>query len=202
MSNHPFPLSLRATAFHEAGHAVACIYEHVQLLTVSIAPTKNSDGRVGHRNILHGCEIEGEDKPHHRLRMERLVLIALAGPAAERRFSPKGYRGYGGKGDLQFAFELVSKFVGTGEEYNAYFHLLEIRTRDFLHRPGVWDQITALASSLLEEKTITPKRTLSIVHAAYQQSMKSARSMNDENRKTAVQQESIAKPTEGVSSAH
>jgi hypothetical protein len=173
MSNHPSPLSLRATAFHEAGHAVACIYENVPLLTVSIAPTKNSDGRVGHHNILHGCEIEGEDKPHHRLRMERLVLIALAGPAAERRFSPKGYRSYGGKGDLQFAFELVSKFVGTREEHNAYFHLLKIRTRDFLHRPGVWDEITALATALLEETTLTPKRTRSIVRAALQRSLES-----------------------------
>jgi len=166
-------LSLRATAFHEAGHAVACIHERVQLSTVSIAPTKDSFGHVGHRNILHGCNIEWEDKLSHRLRMERLVRIGFAGPAAERRFSSKGYRRYGGKDDLQFGFELVQCFVGNEEEGSAYLRLLEIQTRNFLNQPGVWDEITALAKALLEETTLTPKRTRSIVHAAFQQSLRS-----------------------------
>jgi hypothetical protein len=165
------PLSLRATAFHEAGHARACIHEHVALSNVSIAPTEDSFGHVGHRNILHGCNIEWEDNPQHRMRMECLVRIALAGPAAERRFSPQGYRRYGGKGDLQFAFELVQFFVGNEEEGSAYLRLLEIQTRNFLNRPGVWDEITALATALLEETTLTPKRTRSIVQAAFQRSL-------------------------------
>lgn len=161
-------LSLRATAFHEAGHAVACIHERVQLSTVSIAPTEDSFGHVGHHNILHGCNIEWEDKPSHRLRMERLVRISLAGPAAQHRFRPRGYRHYHGKADLKSAFELVQFFVGNEEEGSAYLRLLEIQTRNFLNGPGVWDEITALATALLEETTLTPKRTRSIVQAAFQ----------------------------------
>jgi hypothetical protein len=173
MSNQPFPLSLRATAFHEAGHAVACIHEHVPLSTVSIAPTEDSFGHVGHRNVLRGCNIEWENKLDHRMKMERLVRIALVGPAAERRFSRKGYRRYGGKSDLKFAFELVQFFVGNEEEGSAYLRLLGIQTRNFLNRPGVWDEITALATALLEEKTLTPKRSRSIVRAAFHASLKS-----------------------------
>ncbi len=165
-------LSLRATAFHEAGHAVACIYERVQLSTVSIAPTEDSFGHVGHRNILHGCNIEWEDKPSHRLRMERLVRISLAGPAAQHRFRARGYWHYHGKADLKSAFELVQFFVGNEEEGSAYLRLLEIQTRNFLNRPGVWDEITALATALLEETTLTPKRARSVVHAAFQRSLR------------------------------
>lgn len=165
------PLSLRAPAFHEAGHAVACIYEHVALLTVSIARTEESDGRVRHRDILHGCKIEWEDKPHHRLMMERLVPMALAGPAAQSRFSPKGYRHYHGGSDLQDAFELIQHFIGNEEEGSAYFNLLNIQARNFVNQPGVWYEITALATALIEEKTITAQRTRSIVQAARQRSL-------------------------------
>src|ERR1700682_5391481 len=129
MSNHPFPLRLRAMAFHEAGHAVACIYEHVPLSTVSIVPDEDSSGRVLHRNILQGCNIEWENKPHHRLRMERMVCTALAGPAAHRRFSPKGYWHYHGKDELKSAFGLIYFFTGNEEEVKSYFHLLEVQTR-------------------------------------------------------------------------
>jgi hypothetical protein len=118
MSNHPFPLSLRATAFHEAGHAVAYMHEHVPFSTVSIAPTEDTFGHVGHRNILYGCKTEWQNNPHHRLRMERMVRTALAGPAAHRRFSPKGYRHNYGEDDRQFAFELIQFFVGD-EEWSA-----------------------------------------------------------------------------------
>jgi hypothetical protein len=45
----------------------------------------------------------------------------------------------------------------------------------------MWDEIATVATVLLEETALTPKRTRSIVHAAFQQSLKSKRSANDEN---------------------
>lgn len=165
------PLPLRATAFHEAGHAVACIHERVALSTVSITPKEGSDGRIIHRHLLSRCPIDSDTSTRNRLRMERMVRMALAGPAAQRRFSPRSIRHYHSADDYKKAVDLVQYFVGSDEELEAYIKLLEVQAESFLNKPGVWDQITALATALLKEGTLPSQRVRSIVRTALERSL-------------------------------
>ncbi len=162
------PVGLRATAFHEAGHAVACIYERVALSTVSIAHAKDTAGRVIYRHLLSRSHIDCDRSTRNRLRMEHMVRMLLAGPAAQRRSSPPSIRHYHGEDDFKKAIDLVTHFTESEEECSAYIRLLEVQTQCFLNRPGVWDQITALATALLVETTITSQRTRSIVDVGMQ----------------------------------
>ncbi len=143
----------RAVAFHEAGHAVAAVHERVRLRSVSIEPNKYSAGRVSHHNPLHNQDVECDSAHLNRMRMERLVRMTLAGPAAQRRFNRRSWREWHGQNDFECALTLLSYFAD-GEVLSAYFKFLEVQVESFFDRPAVWDQVSAVAMALLEKKTM------------------------------------------------
>jgi hypothetical protein len=59
----------RDTAYHEAGHAMACIWEGVQLRSASIIPDDETEtaGRVTRRDILKGRKIDSDSSTPNRL---------------------------------------------------------------------------------------------------------------------------------------
>jgi|APFre7841882630_1041343.scaffolds.fasta_scaffold10852_4 hypothetical protein len=98
---------------------------------------------------------------------EHMVRMSFAGPLAQRRFSSRSIRRFHEQEDYEKAVDLVEYFVGSDEELEAYIHLLEVQAKSFLNRPGVWDQITAPATALLKETTLTSGRVRRIVRAAF-----------------------------------
>jgi hypothetical protein len=148
--------AIAATAFHEAGHAAACIHEGIKVHSISIVPEDGS-GRVKHRNVLASGHIEYDISPRNRLKMEKLVRMSLSGRAAQHRFCPRSIRHYHAREDVRFAFEMVSFFAGSEEETSAYFKLLDIQARAFVRQPWVWAQINAIAAAVMEHKVIEAK---------------------------------------------
>jgi ATP-dependent Zn protease len=65
------------TAYHEAGHAVACLKLGRGFLCVTIVPDQDSDGEVKRTKA---------PKSKSERWLEREVLISLAGLAAEKRY--------------------------------------------------------------------------------------------------------------------
>src|SRR4051794_13486154 len=89
---------LTATAYHEAGHAAVAFYLDVKLKRVSIVADEQegSGGHVLHDKMFRGLMAEqmevGFDLASNpdaeakaRLRIEKAILIALAGREAQRR---------------------------------------------------------------------------------------------------------------------
>ena len=155
--------ALQSTAYHEAGHAVASWHVHAPTKNLSIIPDDSSLGQHFSGPYFAGVNPEFDDSPRCQRRLENKALVFLAGPAAQRRFNPHGYRHYDGKSDYHEAIDLLSYIAFEREELGAYIRLIEIRARNFVGRPNMWAAIEAVAAALLDRREIPVKEIKSII---------------------------------------
>ncbi len=80
---------LRATAYHEAGHMVAAWRMHVKIHTATIVPTEDYEGCVHHESPLRGIKLDVDGSDRAEIKANKMVLICLAGPAAQRHYNPR-----------------------------------------------------------------------------------------------------------------
>jgi hypothetical protein len=90
-----------------------------------------------------------------RVGAEKLAIIWFAGPAAQRKFRASSIRNYHGHSDRHRAIDLISHFVGSNRELDAYINLLRIRAEQLVTNPFAWKTIEAVAVALLERKRLT-----------------------------------------------
>ena len=154
----------RAIAYHEAGHAVAAYVHHVAIHRAAIIPSADFAGHVSHANPLRGRPIDAMTTPRDRRHMERLVIVALAGDAAQRRHAPRSVRSWHADQDRRNAADLVSYFVGSEAQQAAYLAYLWAVTDDLvdLH----WPAVEAVAAELLERRDLSGKRVRGIIATA------------------------------------
>ena len=156
----------QATAYHEAGHAVACFMYDIKLHSISIRPDEDSHGRVNHNNPLFRIsDNAGDLSASQRQRIERCVVIALAGNVAQRRFNPRSVRSHHAQNDFNKAADVLSHLSGSDKELQAYMNLLLIRAENLLMR--MWPSVTALASSLLKESALSGEQATAIIRGPW-----------------------------------
>jgi hypothetical protein len=162
---------LELTAYHEAGHAVACLAQGLLLKSVSVARGPDSRGRV----LSLGLYDYRVDLPAGRYRREmdriarRLLLMKLAGPAAEVAFDDDWWNIPGmlletdvclWPKDFLDTFRLTPDCRGTdadlGEDARRrYLWWWWHRARRFVDRH--WGEIEALARALCGRKVLDEK---------------------------------------------
>jgi hypothetical protein len=161
----------KATAYHEAGHAFMAWFLRVGLKKVTIVPREGSAGRCHHEKLLRGKHPEVDDSNPARLRKEKLIMVALAGPIAQQLYNPRSYRRHHAMRDHQTAAEVVENLSRSSEEANAYIEWLQIRTKDRLREPANWGAVQALANELLRRSTLEGREVKPVilrgVNAAY-----------------------------------
>ena len=141
-----------AIAYHESGHAVACVILGVRVKKATIIPVDaNILGRVTHASIYGGARPDIEFSDPVRLRVERDILIAFAGDAAERRFHKR--RRFGGWSDYDRATNAASNVCSSPNATEAFLRWLEIAAADLVDLN--WPAIDAVAKALVERKTLT-----------------------------------------------
>jgi len=82
-------MKLKKTAYHEAGHAVAACEYRRKFSYVTIAPEEDSLGHVLYQHLGKNFHPEYDEMSKVRAKLEKAILISLAGHAAERIFSGK-----------------------------------------------------------------------------------------------------------------
>ena len=87
------------TAFHEAGHVAAAWRHGLKVHSVTIMPTQEFRGHICHANPLRGIHLDYDGSSRARFRAEVGIIVCLAGPEAQRRFSPRSWRAHHGAGD-------------------------------------------------------------------------------------------------------
>ncbi len=101
---------LTATAYHEAGHPVAAIEVNLPVKEVSIIPNteRNSLGQCSEPKAPRWLlDAEYDVSLRVRDRLERMMIVLLAGPIAEARWT--GRRNHvGACGDMNEAVDLMS----------------------------------------------------------------------------------------------
>ena len=107
-------LKEQVVAHHEAGHFVAAVFLDVPVKHVTITPDADS---AGHNWIpLRFTERqEYQMSPSTVIRLEKRVMVALAGCEAQRKFRPSSVRSCHGASDREKALA----FVRTMEAPNA-----------------------------------------------------------------------------------
>ena len=123
---------VESIAYHEAGHAVAAWKRRIRIKQLSILSDGDSAGRMTHHNYFSGVHPEYDTSPRIQRRLENMALVCFAGPAAQRRFNPRGYRHVHADGDFQQAVTLLTCLVGSDKELEAYLKLINVRARQFV----------------------------------------------------------------------
>ncbi len=164
---------LTATAWHEAGHALAALREGFPIRQVSIdkrrpgvgltvcrpnSPPTRYDPRRG-RGTAQAAWQDAVDFHLSRLR------FTLAGPLAEARKLGKPMRALGGWSDFEETYWLAQDLMDIQshlEEHRifffsnvpALFNEESRRVRHWLARPATWSAINAIAGELLEKDSL------------------------------------------------
>ena len=163
--------TLRAIAYHEAGHAMAAWYHEIPFgkgkHALSIVPEGATQGHFLSKYILHGRSIDVSTTGADRLKMERVVVVLLAGMVAQRKHRPSSVRSWQGSSDFHSAVNLVNYFAVSDKETEAYLKLLRIRAELTLERPGSWECVDALSSALLDRRTLSSIEAVEIIQATH-----------------------------------
>ncbi len=128
----------RAVSFHEAGHAVVALALGRPVQLVTVLPDKQRLGR---------CEFgKGKFKPTDDW-LEREVLIALAGVAAEARVTGR-YDWGGAQQDLRGVEKLASLRAGDRHWERLSRRMLS-KVENLLEHPGNWRAVELIAEELI-----------------------------------------------------
>jgi hypothetical protein len=144
----------KATAYHEAGHAVACFMMNVKMKSATIIPDKESDtaGHVDHENMFRGLNPEVELTGRARLQIERSIIICLAGFAAQRRYNKRSWRNYHGQSDFTYAVNLASYVDGDAKGASQFLKWVQFRAERLVERH--WTEVRRVAQALLKHKVM------------------------------------------------
>jgi len=140
-----------ATAYHEAGHAVAACVLHLVLRQkgISIIPDEDSDGRTHLVHPMRNSKPEIDRSDRNQIRAERYAVVVLAGREAQLRYRGSNIRPYHYHNDYQNAAELIEYFVASHEELNAHLRLLQVRAKNLFENDEIWRCTQAVAIALL-----------------------------------------------------
>ncbi len=137
-----------ATAFHEAGHAVAALALDRPVSKVSIRADRD---RLGICAFGKPVFRPSEDW------LEREVLIALAGMAAEARYTGT-YDRSGAARDLRYARSLALQRTGSQRQAERLERRLLAKAENLLERAVNWRAVERIAQELLEVGEISGRQ--------------------------------------------
>lgn len=113
---------------------------------VTIRPGEDTLGHLLHRRMSDRFRPDIEMSAQQAARFERHALVAMVGPAAEKRFRGR-YNWRGASNDMHNAVEAVSYISHHPEELSAHVRLIQVRARTFVD--ARWVEIEAVAAALL-----------------------------------------------------
>lgn len=140
-----------ATAYHEAGHAVAAWKLGYRPISASIIGADESVGEVRHENP-YGNHAGYDGSELGRLRIERAIIIRLAGPIAQKLYRPTSWRRWQGGADYAVAADLALLVWGSGEIASAFLKWLDLRAKAFIEQN--WPVVERVANALLKRGAV------------------------------------------------
>lgn len=148
---------LKALAYHEAGHAVVSAYEGLRPSKATIVADGDVLGSVAgpSRRAKSGSDKE-------RARFEKDVVVLLAGPIAEVRFSGTRRSKFAAK-DHEQAVWRIQSFESDEKVQKAWLAYLEERAQAWIWRHWrCWNEIKLVAAALLERRSLNGREILEL----------------------------------------
>jgi hypothetical protein len=145
--------SKTSIAYHEAGHVVA------YWVLTGRAPTRatieksiGNLGRVDYKPLIDKNHLDIDKNAKGRLRAEQSIMIKLAGPIAQKRYSARSIRNYHASPDWLGAVDLARRLNNSNRVAMAYVGWLEYKVADLIEHQ--WKNVNRVAGILLRQKTL------------------------------------------------
>jgi hypothetical protein len=145
----------RATAYHEAGHAVIGAIHGRQPTSIDIV--HDAQGNAGH--TLFADDLPPEFKryfnqsPEKRRYLEMRVLITLAGTAAHDILFPGREHDEGDRRDECQAAKMIEESASWHQDHTAYLEAMKIKVRKQLK--DRWPNVARVAEALLRQNYLS-----------------------------------------------
>lgn len=173
----------KATAHHEAGHAVIRLHLDLPLKSVDIirgggdlggcngrpppaAVEREMDSIAAARDLGRAVDVE-TITPATKTWIENFIRSTQAGPLAEARFRGRKLSTHdpGIRQDLD-AIEFFARLRWDAAERARRLQRSEGEVNRLLEEPGVWRAVTAVARALLEREALTGDESYELYRAA------------------------------------
>ena len=136
---------LEATAYHEAGHAVAAVFQAVRFeyVTIEADPTRGNAGHIA-RSFR---------KPKTLEHFYADGVMTMAGEAAQRRFRSSSVRRHHSGGDREAAVDLALRAGCDGPQAELLVKLWGLKAEALVEMR--WPQISQVALALIDRRRLT-----------------------------------------------
>jgi hypothetical protein len=149
------------TAYHEAGHIVAAHVLGYSLGKATIVPEDGVHGTASHANPLYRKNIEWDDSPRVQRLVEHSMLIAIAGPLAQKRHAPRSHWRKGAQNDFHHYVDLLIRMEGNAKVRDKYQEYVWAKAEALIAKN--WRLIDQLAHTLMQRGTMKRKEILEVL---------------------------------------
>ena len=153
--------SIKATAYHEAGHVVMNTIKRRAFRLATIDPERLADGVNG---CVFGGTISEQRKENLRL-VQKDIEIRFAGGIAEKIYTGRN-NNVGARSDRHWAAELIIDHIPNPKRLDYFIQYLWLGVEDELKKPLNWASVEAIADYLLEHKTLHSRKARLIAREA------------------------------------
>lgn len=150
------------SAYHESGHAVIAVFLGGRVPSVTISP--EHDGELAPR--FGDTRIAWPKRLPLRERCERSVLVALAGPVAERIYREEPFHpGMVAEWaeDWRVAWEAAATLVPDERRRLRFLEAATIKLDEWLRQDAMWAAVAALADELSAHETLEAEQVAEVV---------------------------------------
>ena len=144
-----------ATAYHEAGHAVAALAQDRPVHRVSVLPNQEHLGKCEFRKGVQRGSVDF---------IEQEILISLAGMVAEARHTGRYDRGGAGR-DLRHLRTLALQRA-TEKQLDRYERRMLAKVENLMNDDAIWAAVESIAAELMKHGQISGRAALHLYKRA------------------------------------
>ncbi len=162
--------TLHRIAYHEAGHAIACIEMGLRFKHVTIIENEQNN-TLGHVMLSKfKFNPDYDDSIKSRIKLEKYIMAALAGPVAEKKFTGK-LNAIIAQNDFEMSFKVATNFFGSIDVVSLYMQYMMAYTESFFTYnidgektdTHIWESVILIAEALLKDKILKYKEVIQII---------------------------------------
>jgi ATP-dependent Zn protease len=154
----------KATAYHEAGHAVIGYLVGETLEYITIIPTGDAWGHTVHKRLGEDSDPAYSEDDEKDIRLENVSMMHLAGRAAEELFSGAEVTTGSEEDTEQAIVDLL--YIWPPREIETQIDRLRAEAKELLQKPENWHAIEILSRTLLDRRRLDGPEACNIVVAA------------------------------------
>jgi len=162
-----------------------CQLMHLRIKSISIGFDELYGGETKHENPFRDMSPKHADTSRARSQVEKIVMLCLAGPHAQKKYAPDdSHRDYGGTIDLETAATLAMQFFRSKKTADAYINFAREWVCQKFDEPRTWAAVERLADTLMRQQKISGRQAEAIIRG-------STASPKPRSRRAAANQASI-----------